>query len=132
MSPEAISAVAGTILSLVLNYTPGLNTAFDRLSANGQRATMGLLLALSAVGLALWTCTGPDALSASTASLCTDGGINWRAVVQSFIFALMANQAADRISPKVREDEKRAEQQKAAQDGASTTPTTPASFRSMR
>jgi len=124
MTPETLSASAGVLLSIALNYIPGLNTQFDRLSANAQRAVMALLLAFSAVGLALWTCTGPDALSISSASLCSDagGGVNWRAVVQSFVFALMANQAADRISPKPREIEKAVEEAKPA----------PPAFRSLR
>lgn len=101
MSPELIAAIAGVILSLLMNYIPGLNSAFDKLSANGQRLAMAGLLALASAGIAIWTCTDPGA---GGLSICL-GATNWRAVVQAFIFALIANQASDRISPKPRENE---------------------------
>lgn len=101
MSPELLSALAGSILSLLMNYIPGLNTALDRLSANGQRLVMALLLAVAAVVGTVWTCTDPEA---GGLTICL-GETNWRAVIQSFMFALMANQATDRISPKPRSDE---------------------------
>lgn len=97
MEAQALSAVAGMILSVLINYVPGLNTAFDRMSANGQRLAMAGLLALAAIGTALWQCTDP---AAGGMGVCL-GTTNWRAVVSAFVFALMANQAADRISPKV-------------------------------
>lgn len=101
MSPELIAATAGVILSLLMNYIPGLNTAFDRLSANGQRLAMAALLLITSIGIAIWTCTDPEQ---GGLSICL-GDTNWRAVVQAFIFALIANQASDRISPKPRENE---------------------------
>ena len=101
MTPEILAATAGAILSLLLNYIPGLNTAFDRLSANGQRAAMAGLLLVAAVGTAIWTCTSPEA---GGLTICL-GGTDWRAVVQAFIFALIANQSVDRISPKPRASE---------------------------
>lgn len=102
MSPEALSALAGAILSLLMNYFPGVNTAFDRMSPDKQRAVMAVLLAVAAVGLAVWTCTDP---AAGGVGICL-GATNWRAVAQAFVFALMANQATDRISPKPREEKK--------------------------
>lgn len=101
MSPEVLSAVAGALLSVLMNYIPGLSAAFDRMSADRQRLVMALMLLLAAIGTAVWTCTSPEA---GGLSICL-GATNWRAVIQSFVFALMANQAADRISPKVRSNE---------------------------
>ena len=98
MGPDTLSAIAGAILSLLMNYIPGLNTWFDKMSANGQRLAMAGLLALAAVGSAVWTCTSPEA---GGLSICL-GETNWRAVIQAFVFATMANQATDRISPKAR------------------------------
>lgn len=100
MSPEVLAATAGAILSLLMNYIPGLNSAFDRLSANGQRAVMAGLLLVAAVGTALWTCTSPEV---GGVGICL-GGTDWRAVFQAYVFALIANQSVDRISPKPREE----------------------------
>lgn len=100
MSPEALAACAGGFLSLLFNYVPGLNARFDRLTADGQRALMALLLAVTAVGMALWTCTSPETSEAF--GLCV-GDTNWRAVATNFVFALIANQGVDRLSPKPRD-----------------------------
>lgn len=99
----ALSATAGLVLSLIMNYVPGLNAWFDKMSANGQRLSMAALLALTAIGTAIWTCTSPDA---GGLSACV-GDTNWRAVIQSLIAALVVNQGADRISPKPRTEEVR-------------------------
>lgn len=102
LSPAAIATTAGALLSLLFNYVPGLNSRFDRLSADMQRAVMGIVLLISAVGMALWQCSDQSMSSMST--MC-EGGINWRAVLTNTVFALVGNQSADRISPKPRETE---------------------------
>lgn len=101
MTPEVLAATTGAILSILMNYIPGLNDAFDKLSANGQRATMAVLLLVAAVGTAVWTCTSPEA---GGVGICL-GGTDWRAVLQAYVFALIANQSVDRISPKPRTEE---------------------------
>lgn len=88
MSPEAIAAAAGAVLSLLFNYIPGLNSRFDRLSADQQRLSMAGLLAVTAIGMAIWT-----------------GNSDWRAILTNFVFALIANQGIDRIAPKPRGDQ---------------------------
>lgn len=100
MTPEVLAATTGGFLSLLMNYVPGVNAAFDRLSANWQRAAMAVLLLVVAVGTAVWTCTGPEA---GGVTICLDG-TDWRAVLQAYVFALIANQSVDRISPKPREE----------------------------
>lgn len=97
LSPAAIAATAGALLSLLFNYVPGLNTRFDRLSPDMQRTVMGVVLLVSAIGMALWQCSDQ---SASVISAMCEGGINWRAVLTNTVFALVGNQSADRISPK--------------------------------
>lgn len=97
LSPAAIAATAGAFLSLLFNYVPGLNTRFDRLSADMQRTVMGVVLLLSAIGMALWQCSDQ---SASVMSTMCEGGINWRAILTNTVFALVGNQSVDRISPK--------------------------------
>lgn len=96
MTPELLAATAGALLSLAVNYIPGLSTKFDTLSSNGQRLMMAGLLAIAAVGTAIWTCTDPER---GGVGICL-GGTDWRAIIQAYVFALMANQATDRISPK--------------------------------
>ena len=97
MAPAAIAATAGAVLSLLFNYIPGLNTRFDKLSADMQRAIMGVMILLTAIGMAFWQCSGE---SANLYSVCSDTGLNWRAVLTNVVFALVGNQSADRISPK--------------------------------
>lgn len=97
LSPAAIAATAGALLSLLFNYVPGLNTRFDRLSPDMQRTVMGAVLLVSAIGMALWQCS--DQSTSVMSSMC-EGGINWRAVLTNTVFALVGNQSADRISPK--------------------------------
>lgn len=103
LSPAAIAATAGVVLSLLFNYVPGLNTRFDRLSADMQRVIMGAMLVLTGIGMALWQCSGESA-STTAATLCGDG-MNWRAIITNIVFALIGSQSADRISPKPRADE---------------------------
>ena len=97
LSPAAIAATAGALLSLLFNYVPGLNSRFDRLSPDMQRLIMGAMLLVSAIGMALWQCSDQSASAMST--MC-EGGINWRAILTNTVFALVGNQSADRISPK--------------------------------
>lgn len=99
LSPAAIAATAGALLSLLFNYVPGLNKRFDLLSADMQRTVMGVVLLVSAIGMALWQCSDQ---SASVMSSMCEGGINWRAILTNTVFALVGNQSADRISPKPR------------------------------
>jgi hypothetical protein len=98
MPPEAIATTAGAVLSLLFNYIPGLNSRFDRISPDMQRTVMGVLILVTSIGMALWQCS--DSSSSVMSTLCEDG-INWRAVLTNAIFALVGNQSADRISPKV-------------------------------
>lgn len=103
MGPAAIAATSGVVLSLLFNYIPGLSTKFDTLSADMQRVIMGAMLAATAIGMALWQCSGSDiSTNEQVAALCGEG-INWRAILTNVVFALIGNQSADRISPKPRE-----------------------------
>jgi hypothetical protein len=102
LSASAIAAVAGAVLSLLFNYIPGLNTAFDRLSADKQRMVMGLVILVTAVGMAIWQCS--DSTSSSAISYCQNG-MDWRVILQNAVFALIGNQSTDRISPKPRSNE---------------------------
>lgn len=97
LNPEALSATAGLVLSLVMTYVPGLNVKFALLSSTAKRLIMLVCLAITAVGSAAWICTQPAA--GMTFGMCMSG-FDWRSVITAFVMALMANQAADRIMPK--------------------------------
>jgi hypothetical protein len=79
MSPAAIAATAGAVLSLLFNYVPKLNTKFDTLTPDMQRGIMGLLILLTSIGMALWQCSDSSS-SVMSSSICGDGMINWRAL----------------------------------------------------
>lgn len=91
MSPEALSAIAGTILSLGMTYIPGINAAYARLSPGVKQSIMGVLILAAATLSAFWACQG-------TENACAEG-VDWRAWIGSVIAALVANQGTDRISP---------------------------------
>lgn len=95
-----IAATTGAVISLLFNYIPGLNTKFDTLSADMQRTVMGILILLTAIGMALWQCSGETVIS----TYCPSGTIDWRMVLTNAVFALVGNQSADRISPKPKEE----------------------------
>lgn len=91
MAPEAVSGVAGMILSLAMTYIPGINAAYARLSPGVKQTVMGVLIVAAAGLSAWWACQGAE-------NVCAEG-VDWRAGIQSVIAALVANQATDRISP---------------------------------
>lgn len=84
-----ISSVAGSALSLALAYIPGLNTQFGKLTSDGKRAVMGLLLLLTTAALLLYHCQGFD-----QACLLA----NWQAAALNLILALNTNQATFKLA----------------------------------
>ena len=99
MSPEAIYAATGAVLSLALNYVPRLRDSFVKLTPDQRRGAMTLMLAVAAAAMAAWSCSDP---SMDRTQICP-GGV-WRTAVESFFIALVSNQATDRISPKQRSE----------------------------
>lgn len=92
MTAEQLGALAGVILSLLFSYVPGLSDKFAGLEATTKRLVMAGLLLLVAIG----------ALALSCANLvvtveCSQAGLI--GLVNTFIAALVANQAAYLISP---------------------------------
>ena len=94
LSPETLAMIAGVILSLIFSYIPGARNWFDQYAPEAKRLIMLTLLAIvagSSYGLA---CAG-----ILTGIACTvPGAID---VVWTLILAVIANQAAYSISPKV-------------------------------
>lgn len=92
MTAEQLGAIAGVLLSLAFSYIPGLSDKFAALDATVKRLVMAALLLAVAVG----------ALALSCANLvvtveCSQGGL--MALINTFIAALVANQAAYLIAP---------------------------------
>ncbi len=93
LTPELLAIIAGALLSLLMAYVPGLNTWYDNLKPTHKRLTMLVLLALSAVGVFAYACTGRTDLTTCDAA----GG--WQ-LLEFFIAAMIANQSAFLIAPK--------------------------------
>ena len=89
LSPEYLAGIAGIILSVLVQYTPGLREWFDALTPTPKRLVMLGLLALASVGVLLWQCRVDGACYSA----------NWETVLTAFITALVTNQAAAQISP---------------------------------
>ena len=92
MTPELLVSIAGIILSLAFSYVPGLAAKFAGLESVYKRLiTLGLAL-VAAVGVFGLSCAGLiDSVTCDQA-----GGWN---LLQLFIYAAIANQAAYTLSP---------------------------------
>lgn len=87
MTPETLSSAAGIVLSLAFAYVPGLQIRFEQLDSAQKRLAMALLLLIVAVAVFALSCSRVFAWIA-----CDQAGAVQ--VVQLFIAALVANQAA--------------------------------------
>jgi hypothetical protein len=95
MTSESLSAIAGVLSSLAFSYVPGLSDWFDAKPPTAKRLIMAvLLLAVAAGALGLSCANIIDNVS------CTQAGLV--ALVNSFIAALVANQATYLIAPKAK------------------------------
>lgn len=92
MTVEQLGAIAGVILSLLFSYVPGLNDKFNSLSATVKRLIMAGLLLLVAIGALALSCA-----QVVVTVECTQAGL--LALINVYIAALVANQAAYMITP---------------------------------
>ena len=102
MSSQLLSLVAGTVLSLLFAYVPGLNTKFASLTGTVKRLIMLGLLALTAVSIYGLSCAGW--VFGGISVTCDQAGI--QKLIEVFILAAIANQSTYSIAPptkKVRE-----------------------------
>ena len=91
-----LSAFAGTLLSLVLNYFPGLNTWFAALeSGKKSLVVLGSIFVVSAL-IALSSCANLWVLMT-----CDKGG--FVKLAECFFYALVANQGVYQLSPQTKE-----------------------------
>ena len=99
MSVESLALIAGAVLSLLFSYIPGLNASFAGLGSEVKRLIMaGLLLAVAASVYGL-SCAGVGA-SFGIEVPCTQEGL--LGLVNVFVLAVIANQGAYSITPKVK------------------------------
>jgi len=92
MTVEQLGAVAGVLLSLAFSYVPGLSDRYSVLTAVQKSLIMLGLLAVVAVGALALSCA-----NLIQAVECTQAGV--MALINTFIAAAVANQAAYRLSP---------------------------------
>ena len=97
MSAESIALIAGSILSLVFSYVPGLNAKFAALGPEVKRLIMLGLLVVVAVGAFGLACTGYGA-NFNIATVCDVQGA--LGLGGSLLLAIIANQAVYAVSPK--------------------------------
>lgn len=97
LTADQLSALSGVVLSLVLSYVPGLSDLYGSLDATEKRLVMAVLLVSVAVGALGLSCS--DIIAAVECSK-----IGLVSLVDAFLAALVANQAAYLISPKPKAD----------------------------
>lgn len=96
MTADGLALYAGVVLSLLFSYVPGLNTWFAGLESVYKRLIMlGLLLLTAGVVYGL-ACAG-WAASLGIQLTCDQAGL--MQLVQAFMLAMIANQAAYQITP---------------------------------
>jgi len=92
MSAELLAGISGVVLSLLFEYFPGLNGWYNALVDTKQKLIMVAALLLSAGGVFALACLGRYDLVT-----CDVNGV-WL-LLEYFILATIANQAAHRLSP---------------------------------
>lgn len=92
MSSELLAGIAGVILSLLFEYMPGLHAWYNDLEDSKQKLIMLSALLVAALGVFGLGCLGRYDLVT-----CDVNGV-WQ-LLEYFVLALIANQAAHRISP---------------------------------
>jgi len=100
MTVEQLGAIAGVVLSLLFSYVPGLSDKFAALAATTKRLIMAALLLVVAGGALALSCS-----NLVVTVPCTQAGL--LDLVNVYIAALVANQAAYMIAPGVSKSEKK-------------------------
>lgn len=92
MTPEQISALAGSLLSLVFSYVPGLAPKFDALDPTQKRLTMAVAIVVTSAIVYLYS--HRDNLQAAFTLEALPG------LIGPIVFALAANQGTYLLTPK--------------------------------
>jgi hypothetical protein len=94
LTPELLSDIVAVVLSLLFSYVSGFATWFNGLQSDYKRVVMAAMLILAVVIIFILACTG-----ILSGVQCSQKGV--LDMISALITALVANQAVDRISPKV-------------------------------
>jgi hypothetical protein len=94
MKPELLASIAGLILSLLFSYAPKFATWYNPLDGTKKRLIMLGLLVVVALGTFGLSCA--NIVKGVT---CDQPGV--LQLVSAFIFAVMANQGTNALSPEV-------------------------------
>ena len=89
MTAEQLSVLAGSILSLVFSYVPGVAPWYAKQVPTRKRGIMALLLVLVSVRVMLYDCQGNAACLAA----------DWPKAVSVLFAALVSNQATFLLAP---------------------------------
>ena len=92
MSSELLAGTAGVVLSLLFEYLPGLHGWYNALLDGYQKLIMLAALILTAAGIYALACAGRYDL------VTCDAAGAWN-LLEYFVLAVVANQAAHRLSP---------------------------------
>lgn len=97
MTPEFLVLTFGVVLSLIVSYVPGLNTAYEKLDGTLKRVVM--LAGVIVIGASVYglNCAGYS-FTGVPAVACTQQGA--LGVVEAVILAAIANQTAYGLTPK--------------------------------
>jgi len=93
MTAEQLAAYAGILVSLLFSYVPGLSNWYDPLEATYKRLIMLGSLVVVALGVYGLSC-------GNVYSLITCDKAGYLSLVNAFIMAAIANQAAYKLSPR--------------------------------
>jgi hypothetical protein len=85
-TPEGIAAAAGTALSLIMSYVPGLNVKWATRAPETKQATMA----------------GLSVVIATIAAFAAPEGFNAGRWITSVVAALLLNQNVHRVSPETK------------------------------
>ncbi len=91
MTTDLISTIAGSLLSLLFSYVPGLATWYNRLESDYKRLVMFAALLLVTAGVLTYTCGNSGTWTCDQNKVIE--------AVKVFVMALIANQSTDRLSP---------------------------------
>ena len=93
MSAELLAGIGGVVFSLLFSYFPGLSGWYDPLPADKKRLIMLGVLLVSALGVFGLACINIYNLVACNA-------VGAWALLEYFVLAAIANQAAYSLSPR--------------------------------
>lgn len=99
MTPELLSSFCAVLVSLAASYIPGFSDWYGGLEGIHKRLLMLGLLAALALGVYALACLGLGSQISVSLTCDTPGAL---ALGKAFLAAVVSNQAAFAISPKLR------------------------------